>query len=182
MFTLWKYTWSTEDNKCSTETGLLRCVRTKSKLYYLWVVYIQSHCKDDNRCKHLPGDTNDVNLATRLPQTDLRLNRVFRATRAETSHDALSRKPINEEFIDTSDWSRKCFLLILCFYLREWRQKRLVSNLERVTPCKYLLCFWCAVHTPLVHNPTPLFRWICKYELCAFLFPLTQTTAWENSS
>ncbi len=79
---------------------------------------------------------------------NIHLNCIFHARQAENSHDALLYKPINEELIDPSS----CIGIFLLFSFARVTEKHTASNLERVTPCKYLLDFWCEHTIMCVHQ------------------------------
>ncbi len=80
---------------------------------------------------------------------NIHLNCIFHARQAENSHDALLYKPINEELIDPSSCIGIFFIVFICAGDTE---KHTASNLERATPCKYLLDFWCEHTIMCVHQ------------------------------
>ncbi len=89
---------------------------------------------------------------------NIHLNCIFHARQAN-SHDALLHKPINEELIDPSSCIWIFFIIV--FICSGDTEKHTASNLERVTPCKYLLDFWCEHTTMCVHQKRiKLFTWV----------------------
>ncbi len=123
----------------------------------MWRVdYIQSQCKDANRCEFAPRDTGDANWATWLPRMhdihvfsaswkiSTRVENCMTHCRLRQSSKSLLICPVVSDFF-------------VCFYLHEWREKHPTSKIEQGNANIH---FAFSVHTPLQYLPDDFINFI----------------------